>query len=485
MARQPFDCGNLGNLVGWVKERRPTWRLFRRSSFVLRHYPQRGSSFLDPPYITGLALQRRGDTARVEPSGVGGKNSAMTDLPRIPSEMAPLAEHWDLDPAIVMLNHGSFGACPRAVLQRQQQLRGQMEAEPVRFFMRSMLPLLDKSRHELAELLGARPHDLVFVRNVTTAINSVLRCLRFEPGDEILVTDHGYNACRNAVQFVAGRAGAKVVVASIRLPVESPEQVVDAVLQSVTDRTRLAVLDHIASPTGVVFPIEELVARLEERGVDTLIDGAHAPGMVSADLARIKAAYYAGNCHKWLCAPKGAGFLHVREDRQAEMQPAVISHGFNTPRPGYSRFQDAFDWTGTDDPTPWLCVGEAIRFLETLDDDGLEGLMQRNRQTVLEGHRMLCESLGFEPVCPEEMIGALAAVRMPDDQKPFEPLDSDTAITPTHPLQTRLLDQYGIEVPVLYFPAAPQKLLRISAQAYNHRSGYERLIVALGEILAD
>ncbi len=406
----------------------------------------------------------------------------MADPPKNSREMPSLAEHWDLDPAIAMLNHGSFGACPRAVLRRQEQLRGQMEAEPVRFFTRSMLPLLDKSRHELADLLGARPQDLVFVRNVTTAINSVLRCLRFEPGDEILVTDHGYNACRNAVQFVAGRAGAKVVVASIRLPVDSPGQVVDTVLESATDRTRLAVLDHIASPTGVIFPIEELVARLEECHVDTLIDGAHAPGMVPVDLARIKAAYYAGNCHKWLCAPKGAGFLHVREDRQAEMQPAVISHGFNTPRPGYSRFQDAFDWTGTDDPTPWLCVGEAIRLLETLDDDGIQGLMRRNRQTVLEGRRMLCESLGFEPVCPEEMIGSLAAVRMPDDREPMGPLDSDTAITPTHPLQTRLLEQYGIEVPVYYFPAAPRKLLRISAQAYNHRSEYERLIVALREV---
>jgi isopenicillin-N epimerase len=382
-----------------------------------------------------------------------------------------------------MLNHGSFGACPRAVLQLQQELRAEMEQEPVRFFLRRMQPLLDESRCVLAGLIGADPADLVFVRNATTGLNSVLRSLKFQSGDELLLTDHNYNACRNAARFVAQRAGAQVVVAALPLPVESPRQAVDAVTARVTHRTRLAVIDHVTSPTAVVFPIEELVRQLKERNVDTLVDGAHAPGMLPLDLGRIGAAYYAGNCHKWLCAPKGAGFLHVRPDRQQEIQPAVISHGFNTPRPGHTRLQDAFDWPGTDDPTPWLCVGEAIRFLKTLTGGGIEGLMRQNHELALEGRRILCEALDLGPTCPEEMIGSMAAMQLPDDADPAAALDASTAITPTHRWQLELLDRFGIEVPIYHWPAAPHKLLRISAQAYNSPAQYEQLAVALRSLL--
>jgi len=382
-----------------------------------------------------------------------------------------------------MLNHGAFGACPRVVLELQQRLRAELEREPVRFFLRRMQPLLDESRRGLAELIGADPADLVFVRNATTGVNSVLRSLRFQPGDELLVTDHDYNACRNAARFVAQRAGAQVVVASLPLPVESPRQVVDAVIARVTGRTRLAVIDHVTSPTAIIFPIEELVRQLQQRNVDTLVDGAHAPGMLPLDLGRIGAAYYAGNCHKWLCAPKGAGFLHVRPDRQQQIQPAVISHGFNTPRPGHTRFQDAFDWPGTDDPTPWLCVGEAIRFLETLTGGGIEGLMRQNHQLVLEGRRTLCEALGLSPTCPEDMVGSIAAMRLPDDTDPAAALDASTGITPTHRWQLELLDRFGIQVPIYHWPAAPRKVLRISAQAYNTPAQYEQLAAALRTVL--
>jgi len=382
-----------------------------------------------------------------------------------------------------MLNHGAFGACPRAVLELQQRLRAELEQEPVRFFLRRMLPLLDESRRGLAELIGADPADLVFVRNATTGVNSVLRSLRFQPGDELLVTDHDYNACRNAVRFAAQRAGAQVVVAPLPLPVESPRQIVDAVIARVTGQTRLAVIDHVTSPTAIVFPIEELVRQLQQRNVDTLVDGAHAPGMIPLDLGRIGAAYYAGNCHKWLCAPKGAGFLHVRPDRQQQIQPAVISHGFNTPRPGHTRFQDAFDWPGTDDPTPWLCVGEAIRFLETLTGGGMEEMMRQNHELALDGRRTLCEALGLSPTCPEDMVGSIAAMQLPDDTDPAAALDASTGITPTHRWQLELLDRFGIQVPIYHWPAAPRKLLRISAQAYNSPAQYEQLAAALGSLL--
>jgi isopenicillin-N epimerase len=382
-----------------------------------------------------------------------------------------------------MLNHGSFGACPQAVLQQQQWLRTEMEEEPVRFFTRQMQPLLDESRRALAELVGADAGDLVFVRNVTEGVNSVLRSLTFHPGDELLITNHAYNACRNVVEYVAGRTGAKVVVASIPAPVESPQQVIAAVTDKATSQTRLAVVDHLTSPTGVIFPVEEIVHQLHDAGVDTLVDGAHAPGVVSLSLRRIRPAYYVGACHKWLCAPKGAAFLYVRTDRQSRIQPAVISHGLNVSRPGRSRFQDAFDWSGTDDPTPWLCVGEAIRFLSTLSPEGIEGLMKRNHQLAMQARRMLCATLGLRPVCPEEMVGSLAAIHLPDDLPTAPPLDTSTTPTPTHRLSTDLLEQYGIEVPVYHWPSAPQKLLRISAQAYNSLPQYEQLARALARLL--
>ena len=441
----------------------------------------------DAPVSLLSAIRRDLETRRrrwsISPEPIPRLRSAMRSQPRFSEQPVPLADQWQLDPAIAMLNHGSFGACPRIVLKRQQRLREQMEREPVRFFTRQMQPLLDASRRTLAELIGADEDDLVFVRNITAGVNSVLRSLAFQGGDELLVTDHGYNACNNVVDFVAGRTGAKVVTVRIRLPIDSPEQVIETIMAQVTERTRLALIDHVTSPTAVIFPIEQIVRRLDRQGVDTLVDGAHASGMIPIDLKRIGAAYYSGNCHKWLCAPKGAGFLHVRPDRQQGIEPAVISHGFNVARPERTRLQDGFDWAGTDDPTPWLCVGAAIRFLDTLVDGGLVALMRRNHELAVRARRTLCNSLDLAPLCPEEMLGCLAAVRLPND--PPGLLDLDTGTTPmaTHPLQTALFERFAIEVPVYHWPATPQKLLRISAQAYNSVAQYEALASALRQLL--
>jgi isopenicillin-N epimerase len=403
----------------------------------------------------------------------------VSDLADDPSEHA---RHWPLDPAVAMLNHGSFGACPKLVLRRQDALRRQMERQPVEFLFRRMQPLLDRSRRALAELIGAEPGGLVFVNNATAAINAVLRSLRFAAGDELLVTNHSYNACSNAMDYVARECGANVTTVKIRLPVESAAQVVDAVVAGVTPRTRLALVDHVTSPTAIVFPIEEIVDALSRRGVETLVDGAHAPGMVPLDVGRIAAAYYAGNCHKWLCSPKGAGFLYVRPDRRELIQPTVISHGYNTPRPGHTRLEDLFDWTGTDDPTAWLCVEDAIRFVGSLVPGGLPALADRNRRLALWARDMLSHELGFRPVCPDEMIGSMAALEMPDDDDPAGAMDRTTAVTPVHRLNTQLLRRHAVEVPIYHWPAPPRKLLRISAQAYNCPAQYRRLAEALRQV---
>ena len=383
------------------------------------------------------------------------------------------AKLWPLAPEVIFLNHGSFGACPSEVLHRQAELRAEMEAEPVRFLSRELDDRLDVARGALAAFVGADPEDLAFVVNATSGVNAVLRSLVFSSADELLVTDHAYNACKNALQFVADRAGARIVIVKIPFPVASPDAVVEAVIAGVTPRTRLALLDHVTSPTGLVLPIGRLIAELGRRGVDSLVDGAHAPGMVPLDLRTLGATYYTGNCHKWMCAPKGSAFLWVRPDRRADVHPLTISHGANAVRPERTRFRLEFDWTGTSDPTAWMAVPAAIDYLASLVSGGWPVLMARNRALALEARRLLCAAAGTAPPCPDEMIGSLASVVLPDGAS------SEIVWRRPDPLQRRLYDDWKIEVPVMSWPAPPRRLIRISAQLYNTREDYVRLAEAL------
>lgn len=386
---------------------------------------------------------------------------------------SPYAAHWDLDPDVVFLNHGSFGACPRVVLELQQDLRRRMEAQPLKFLYRDLEGLLDQARQPLAALVGCDADDLAFVPNATTGVNTVLRSLSLEPDDELLVTDQEYNACRNALDYVAQRSNAKVVVASVPFPIDGPETVVASVLDKVTDRTRLLLIDHVTSPTGVVNPVAELVAALDARGVDTLVDGAHAPGMLPLELDALGAAYYTGNCHKWLCTPKGSALLHVRRDRQEQLRPLVVSHGANSARTDRSRFRLEFDFCGTGDYTPFLCVPAAIRFLDQLLAGGLPALRQHNHDLALAGRALLCEALGAAPPAPESMIGSLASVILPwSDQPLLEPHGID-------PLHAALWEQHRIEVPVMRWPTPKLRLLRISPQIYNDLGQYAHLAEVL------
>jgi isopenicillin-N epimerase len=300
---------------------------------------------------------------------------------------------WGLAPGTVFLNHGSFGACPRAVLDFQSELRRRMEAEPVQFLWRRYEELLEPARVSAARFVGASPKDFVFTTNATAGVNSVIRSLELKPGDEILTTSHDYNACRNVLIESARRARARVVVAEIPFPLRAEDQVVEAILKSVTRRTRLAMIDHVTSNTALVLPVARLVRELHERGVDALVDGAHAPGMVPLDLNQLGAAYYTANLHKWTCAPKGAAFLWVRQDKQDAVQPAVISHGNNRPRPGFTPFQDRFDWTGTFDLTAWLCVPPAIQFMGKLLTGGWSALRKRNHELAVKARQDLCAEL--------------------------------------------------------------------------------------------
>jgi isopenicillin-N epimerase len=391
-----------------------------------------------------------------------------------------MRDHWTLDPSVIFLNHGSFGAAPSAVLNAQQKWRERLEAEPVRFMVRELELLLDGARHELAEFLGATPRDVAFVPNATAGVNAVAQSLELEAGDEILTTDHEYNACHNVLEHVAARSGARVVVAAIPLPIRAADDVVDAIVERATPRTRFALVDHITSQTAVVFPVDRIVRALEEQGVPVMVDGAHAPGMLPLDLDALGAAFYTGNLHKWVCAPKGAAFLHARRDRQAKLRPACISHGANSTRTDRSRFLIEFDWTGTFDPSAWLSVPDALRTVESLVDGGWPEVMRRNHRLALRGRNILCDALGVAPLVPDAMTGSMAVVPLPDGRPGTGP-----AALYGDPLQDALLERYGIEVPVIAWPAPPKRLLRISAQLYNEEGEYRALAEALGVLLEE
>jgi isopenicillin-N epimerase len=384
-------------------------------------------------------------------------------------------QHWLLDPAVVFLNHGAFGACPRRVLEFQSEWRARMERQPLQFLVRELETHLDAARETVVQFVGADAGDLVFVPNATSGVNTVLRSLEFKPGDELLVTNQEYNASRNALNFVAERSGAKVVVAEIPFPFRCEDELVLPVLECVTPRTRLALLDHVTSQTGIILPIARLVEELNRRGVDVLVDGAHAPGMVTLNLNQIGAAYYTGNCHKWVCAPKSVALLHVRRDKQKFIRPLTISHGANSARKDRARFLLEFDWPGTRDASVALSVPEAIRFIGSLLPGGWPEVRARNHALALAARKILCAALQVPEPCPEEFIGSLAAVPLPDaapEAWPRLPFNES-------PLQDALRIKHQIEVPVVAWPAPPKRLLRVSAQLYNALPQYELLAKVL------
>jgi isopenicillin-N epimerase len=365
-------------------------------------------------------------------------------------------DEWLLDPEVAFLNHGSFGATPRAVLAEQDRWRTRMERHPTHFMSEELPPALRAAAARLAAFVGARADDLVFVENATAGCNTVLRSLRLAPGDEILVTDHGYAAVRKAAEHAAARAGARVVEAPVPFPLDDPAQVVAAVAARLGPRTRLAIIDHVTSPTAIVFPVRELVAVCRAAGAPVLIDGAHAPGMLSLDVPSLGADWYTGNCHKWLMAPKGSGFLWAAPERQADTHPLVISHWFG------QGFTAAFDWIGTRDPTAWLSVPAAIDFHERL---GGARLRERNAALAREQATLLAQTWNTERGAPDALTGSMAAVRLP--------LREAATAGRAQELRKRLFADHRIEVPVTAF--AGGLWARISAHAYVRPADYARL----------
>lgn len=383
-----------------------------------------------------------------------------------------LRDQWNLDDDVAFLNHGSFGATPKSVLAAQARLRDQLEREPVRFFERYLPGALDAAREAVATWVNADAAGLAFVPNASTGVATVLANLTLHPGDELLVTDHAYGACRNAFALTAAKAGATLVTTQIEFPGTTAEVIVEAVLRGVTDRTKLVLLDHVTSPTGLVFPVERILPLLAERGIDVLIDAAHGPGMLDVDvanLAALGATYYTANGHKWPCAPKGAALLWVRADRRENFHPQVISHGLTAPLMGtQTRFRAEFDWIGTDDPTAFLTWPTAIEHVGAMLPGGWAAARKRNRDMTLAARDRLCSLLGIAAPAEDGLIGSLAALPLPADRRPELSASA---------LHTRLVDAHRVQVPV--FDWGGGRVLRVALHLHTDLEDIEALAQAL------
>lgn len=364
---------------------------------------------------------------------------------------------WYLDPEVTFLNHGSFGATPVEVLEVQHQWQRRFEQQPLEFVRRHLHPELRAAAATMAAFMGARGEDVVFVDNATTGVNAVLHSIAplLEPGSRIVTTSHVYNAVRQAMRHIASLTGAEYVEIAVPFPIVSSDEVVEAVAPHLTERVRFALFDHVTSPTGLVFPVEQLVALCRERGILVMIDGAHAPGMLPLDLEALGADWYTGNFHKWLFAPKGCAFLWTAPERQALTHPTVISHGYGA---GYLA---EFDFTGTKDWSTYLAAPAGLEFLQRL---GVERVRAYNREVALYAQKVLAEALGVELPAPAEMIGFLASVPVPTATA--TPEDAQK-------LHDYLIDVHHIEAAVFAFDG--KLLLRVAAQVYNEADEYDRL----------
>ncbi|MEE8154098.1 MAG: aminotransferase class V-fold PLP-dependent enzyme [Phycisphaerales bacterium] len=377
-----------------------------------------------------------------------------------------LGDLWTLDPAVTFLNHGSFGATPRAILEAQSAWRARFEARPIEMLDRRRGELLAETKHTVGTFVGAQAADFGFVTNATGGINAVLRSLRFEVGDEILTTNHVYHAIRQTIRYVAERAGARSIEVDIDLPIASPNDIMAPIEAALHDRTRLVVIDHITSTTAVLLPIDRIIDLCQQRGVDVLVDGAHAPGMIELDIESLGPAYYAANLHKWVCAPKGAALLWVRPDRQGSIHPNTISHFLN------EGLAAEFAWQGTRDITAWLCAADAIEFMAGI---GWPRIRTYNHELAVWVQAMLSERWAVQPSTPRDgsMLGSMATIALPDEAKAAGTVEA---------FQARLYDEHRIEVPVLEWNQ--RWWVRPCCQIYNTAQDYERLAEAVVSLCA-
>jgi isopenicillin-N epimerase len=376
----------------------------------------------------------------------------------------PVRRAWLLRDDIAFLNHGSFGAVPRPVFEAQDEWRRRIEAEPIEQIARRLDAGLNSVKAEVGAFLGMNPSDFGLVTNATEGVNAVFQSIALNEGDILATTSHVYGAVRQVMRHHARtRARTDLVEIDVPLPVRSPQAIADAVLAGLPPKTRLLVIDHVTSPTALIFPIERIVAECRTRNIDVLVDGAHAPGMLPLQIEQLGAAYYAGNLHKWCCGPKGSAFLWVRKDKQDNVHPLVISH-----RHGKGMTEE-FLWQGTRDFSAWLAIPAALKFMS---DAGWERVRRHNHELMLYGKAMLESELGVEPICPPDagLLGSMASFLLPAELQNLTPAEGER-------LQQSFYDEQNVEAPL--FEWGGRWMSRICAQVYNSRDDYHLLAAAL------
>lgn len=382
--------------------------------------------------------------------------------------MLTLKEKFLLDPDIVFLNHGSFGATPKPVMEAYQNWQSRLERQPVLFLGRELDGLLLESRIVLGEYLHADANDLVYIPNATHGVNIIAHSLQLKPDDEILTTDHEYGACDYTWEFISSKTGAKYIHQHIPLPVHSDEEIVGQFWSGVTPRTKVIYLSHITSPTALRLPVERICQRAKDAGLVTVIDAAHSPGHIPVDLQMLDADIVFGNCHKWMLNAKGSAFLYVKRDVQHLIDPLIVSWGYNptSETTTGSRFIDILQWTGTKDPSAALTVPAAIQFMQ---DNNWNEVQNECHHLLRQGIEQICELTKLPPLYPldSDFYGQMGIAPLP--------LSNLTV------LKTLLYDKFKIEVPLIQWQ--DKQFVRISVQGYNTQQDIDALIIALRALL--
>ena len=373
-----------------------------------------------------------------------------------------ILNEWYLDESVVFLNNGSFGATPKVVLEAQFEIIRKLEREPLTFFLDDYNELLNIASVRLAGFVGSEVENIVFVENATTGVNTVLRSLinEINPGDELLTTNHVYPGVKNAMQYVADKTGAKYVEADIPFHIDGSAQIAEIIKKSLNEKTKIAVFDHITSPTAIIFPVKELIEICHAYNTIVVIDGAHTPGMLELNIEELKPDFYTGNCHKWMFTPKGCAFLWVNKNYHDEINPLCISLDYN------KGFRQEFAWTGTKNPSSWLVVPESINFYEKF---GKNEIMSYNHKLAIEARNEILNTLHLDKPCSDDMIGSMASFEMPGNLE----------INPHSQFELRkhFLKEYRIELPFIVFDN--KLLFRVSAQIFNEIEDIYKLIDAI------
>lgn len=390
----------------------------------------------------------------------------------------PMIEKWALRRDVVHMDHGSSGACPIEILEHQNTLRWDLDRGSPEFFLSHWSTRHRASKEALALFVNADVEELLLTPGSTLGLNIVAQSQSFNPGDELLTTNHAYSSVLMLLEHVAIRDGAKVVVAEVPFPVRSSDEILDSIISRVTAKTKFAVIDHIVSRTGLVFPIKRIVQELARRGVDTLVDGAHGPGQVQVSLHDIGAAYYTSSCHKWMCAPRGVGFMYCRRDRLDRLKPLIIArsgHWRDVNDQAYSKLEHLFEWNGCHDPSGMHSIPKVIDFLERVLPGGHAAMVRRNHELAVEARKQVLHILGIDIPCPDDMIANMVVFPLPDSVLPQE--------KGVLPMCKSLWEQHRAEIQCYHWPAYPKRIFRFSVQLHNSLEQYLWLARKIKEIL--